>query len=112
MKDKETVTINIAMEDGVNKKYIDWIQFGLEEESIPFQIISSDLKNAKKLAEFAAQSSKLGIGIGIDKEGYSCLTSDNFKKGDCLFYDTRSSESELRILGANGARLLKRYPFK
>lgn len=112
MDHKPAVTINIAMENGVDEKYIHWIQYGLEEESIPYKIMSSDLKDARELSNFAANNSKLGIGIGIDCRGYSCLTSDNFRMGDYLFYAQRNDESELRKLGANSARLLKRYPFK
>lgn len=112
MKDKDQVCIVIGAQEGVDSKYVDWIQYGLEEESIPYQRVYLQEDNAKTLANLAKQSSKLGIGIGVNKEGASCLTSSNFKEGVVLFLENRAEEKQFRDLGVNGARLLKGSPFK
>lgn len=112
MKAKENIAIFIAAEEGVDPKYVDWVQYGLEEESIPYLRLDAQEENPKILANIAKKSSKLGIGIGLNREGLSCLTSDHFKEGDVLFLGQRKEEKEFRDLGVNGARLLKGSPFK
>ena len=110
-KNEDVTAIFIAYEDGVSDEEIGQIQFGLEEESIPYAIVESTLVDARELADYAAGISRLGIGIGIDKSGYSCVTSDNFEEKSGIFYSRKSKEA-LRDLGSNGARLLKGIPFK
>lgn len=112
MKEKEEIAIFIGAQKGVKTSQVDWIQYGLEEESIPYGRISLEEEDPKRLAILAQKASKLGIGIGINRHGVSCLSSDRFKEGEVLFLEERQGEEEFRTLGVNGARLLKGSPFK
>lgn len=112
MKAKENIAIIIAAQEGVERKYLDWVQYGLEEESIPYERMDAQEEDPKALADLAQKISKLGIGIGINRQGFSCLSSTNFKEGDVLFLEQRQEEKQFRDLGVNGARLLKGSPFK
>lgn len=112
MKAREDIAIFIAAQEGVDKFYIDWVQFGLEEESIPYERMDVQEEDPKVLADLAQKKSRLGIGIGVNQAGFSCLSSSDFKEGDVLFLEQRDQEKQFRNLGVNGARLLKGSPFK
>ncbi|GAA0076054.1 glycerol dehydratase reactivase beta/small subunit family protein [Clostridium sp. CTA-5] len=92
----------------------DEILWGLEEEGIPCKVLSKeDSLGAEELSHMAAQDSKLGVGIGIDKSRKVTLTLNKLKKDEPLFTVSLDDEVKvLRALGANAGRLVKGIAFK
>lgn len=113
-KTEDNVAIVIAYEpEKVNKSLLTQLHYGIEEEGIPYLMMSFDEKDGIKLSERGAEASKLGVGIGIDGKGYGCLSHTNFRAGDVLFHQNLNDDAEAaRILGTNAARLIKGIPFK
>lgn len=98
-----------------NKEYGDAVEqvcLGIEEEGIPYIVEYIDNpKSAVHLAYKAAESSRLGVGIGI-ADGvvlhYIKLLEDQPLYNIESVRDTKF----LRTLGTNAARLVKGSPFK
>ncbi len=97
--------------DTVNKKMLEQILLGMEEEGIPYETVAKSRNSAIVLGYNAAQASHLGVGIGIDER--LVLHFIKLKESQPLFNIPLTMEEEtLRALGANAARLVKRMPFK
>ena len=60
MKAREDIAIFIAAQEGVDKSYIDWVQFGLEEESIPYERMDVQEEDPKVLADLAKKKIQAG----------------------------------------------------
>lgn len=86
--------------------------YGIEEEGIPFEIAETESSDAEELAYKACSSSILGTGIGV-AEGEIVLQYEKLSKDHPIFRIPMESDAEsIRNLGANGARLVKKMPFK
>lgn len=87
--------------------------FGIEEEGIPYEAVNSEERNSVKLAYNAALTSRLDVGLGIGVDGSIIMHYAKLKENSPLFKSNfRAEESELRMFGANAARLVKGMPFK
>ncbi|AJA48347.1 hypothetical protein CPAST_c22770 [Clostridium pasteurianum DSM 525 = ATCC 6013] len=117
MKEKFNInkpTINVYFNPNIkDKNILNNILLGMEEESIPYKIEENSEKDSVKLGYIAAKNSKLEVGIGIGTDNiivihYSKLTLNNplFK---VKITDTKKN---IRFIGANAARLVKKNPFK
>lgn len=86
--------------------------YGIEEEGIPYEVLTHSGSTALTLAWEACLDSRLEVGIGLDNEllilHYRKLEADK----PLFIIPARAPEEELRALGANAARLVKRLPFK
>lgn len=113
---RDNVVINIyhnLPEKDIEEGLLDELLYGIEEEGIPWNLLSynEDL-NFEALAIKAAEESKLNIGIGIDKQGRTCIKHTNFKEGQNLFESNIwDRDMKLRDYGMNSARLFKGVPF-
>ncbi|TCO77962.1 glycerol dehydratase reactivase beta/small subunit family protein [Marinisporobacter balticus] len=88
------------------------IMWGIEEEGIPYSIHAKEARKAQALAYEACEESVLGVGIGIDGEDI-VLHYIKLKKDEPLYQISTSADRLLmRILGGNGARLVKSIAFK
>lgn len=100
-----------------NKSLVDFSKFedilwGIEEEGVPYKIQEKNDREAQLLAYDASETSELGVGIGVDCESI-VLHYIKLKKNKPLHkISADSSQGLLRVLGGNGARLVKRMPFK
>ncbi|MDO5713148.1 MAG: glycerol dehydratase reactivase beta/small subunit family protein [Tissierellia bacterium] len=113
MGKEDSIAIVIAYSKSVeDSKILDFICYGIEEEGIPYKLVAMDIKDAISLAKEGAKQSKLGIGLSLDEEGKGCLNHSNFKDDKVLFLKKIKTEEDARILGTNGARLMKGIPFK
>ena len=65
----------------------------------------------EKLAHNASLNSRLGVGVGISKEGV-VLQHEKLDKAAPLFKIKLYQTELLRKIGANAARLVKKMPFK
>jgi len=87
------------------------ILYGIEEEGLPWIINSSEESDSKILGNTASEVSKLGVGIGIGVDGVT-LCHDKLEEHKPLFTTPLSSTKKaFRMLGMNGARLIKGEPF-
>ncbi|MFV0518177.1 MAG: glycerol dehydratase reactivase beta/small subunit family protein [Aminipila sp.] len=109
---KPTIIIHTDKEFG-GKNILNQICNGIEEEGIPYEVIMvDDCSNHIKMAYEACQNSRLGVGIGIT-EGHVALHYEKLQEEYPLFnISTYEDIGKVRDIGANGARLVKRMPFK
>ncbi len=108
----ENIAINIYHSSSLTiKGELEEILYGIEEEGLPWGITESQEKDAKVLGYAASQSSKLGVGIGVGVDGVT-LCHDKLEQYKPLFsYSLSSSRRDFRMLGMNGAKLIKGEPF-
>ena len=86
--------------------------FGIEEEGIPCEVSEENFPNAASLAWQASQQSRLNVGLGLDRDTL-VLQFNKLKESEPLFQiSSRSPEWDVRAIGANAARLVKKLPFK
>lgn len=108
----ENIAINIYYSDSLEiKGDLEEILYGIEEEGLPWTVIGSKERSSKVLGNIASESSKLGVGIGIGIDGVT-LHYDKLEEYKPLFtYPLSSTRKAFRMLGMNGARLIKGEPF-
>ena len=99
---KDPIGINIYYNKNLNiDGKIKNILCGIEEEEIPFILIP----------DRAAKSSKLGVGIGISQTEVT-LYHEKLDINKPLFKcKLNNLDFNLRVMGVNGARLIKGNPF-
>lgn len=87
------------------------ILLGIEEEGIPYDVQAMPTSDVLELAKKASDSSRIGVGVGVSKEGVALqyekldITTPVFR---IKYYQTNL----FRVIGANAARLVKKMPFK
>jgi hypothetical protein len=96
----------------VNEFSFKALLYGIEEEGIPYELIACENSDAVSLSYEACTSSKLGVGFGISNSEIA-LHFEKLDKLSPLFkINFKSKISSIRSLGTNGARLVKKMPFK
>ena len=95
-----------------NQGQIQIVLEGLEEEGIPAEISPAAAATAAALGKEAAQMSPLNVGIGVNgAEGLIVLHHRDFPRAATLHaYTQHVTATQLRLLGANAARLVKGEP--
>jgi hypothetical protein len=88
------------------------VLWGLEEEGIPWEIRETSRGELPALARQAAHGSPLDVGIAIGEGGDVVLHHRDLPAETPLFSlrNQRPKPSQLRRLGMNAARLVKRQP--
>ncbi|WP_375749661.1 glycerol dehydratase reactivase beta/small subunit family protein [Vibrio sp. HN007] len=90
------------------------VLFGIEEESIPFQLEAIDESNLISQAYEASQLSALSVGIACTGQNM-VIHQKNLPDSTPLFTANATeiqNSAVLRALGNNAARLVKGIPFK
>ncbi len=87
------------------------ILLGIEEEGIPYEVQGVHESNVLELAYNASLDSRLGVGVGVSKEGV-VLQYEKLKKDAPLFRIKLYQTDMFWNIGANAARLVKRVPFR
>lgn len=90
------------------------ILWGMEEEGVPWVIKERESADVKALGYEAAQASRLGVGLGVSREGEVTLHFHRLPPERPLF-EVRAGKKQpdlYRRLGSNAARLVKGIPFK
>nr|WP_312577230.1 glycerol dehydratase reactivase beta/small subunit family protein [Sedimentibacter sp.] len=104
--------INIYYDSRISKSDFISLLHGVEEEGIPYELVSENETDAVNLSYAACCSSKLGVGLGVSKDEIA-LHYEKLDKSSPLYKINISSKKNIvRALGANAARLVKRIPFK
>lgn len=108
---KPTIVIHVSEGFG-GKNILNQICYGIEEEGIPYEVITLNANNHVEMAYAACLESRLGVGIGVANNGIA-LHFDKLKPEEPLFeISPHDGIEKIRIIGTNGARLVKRLPFK
>ena len=109
--ERPTIKVFVKSDHG-RKETLRQLVFGIEEEGIPCEVSEEAFPNAVSLAFEASQQSKLNVGLGLDRDTL-VLHFNKLKENEHLFQiSARSPEWDVRAIGANAARLVKRIPFK
>ena len=109
--ERPTIKVFVTSDHG-RKETLRHLVFGIEEEGIPCEVSVEDFPNAVSLAYQASQQSKLSVGLGLDRDTL-VLQFSKLKESEPLFQiSARSPEWDVRAMGANAARLVKKLPFK
>lgn len=93
-----------------DEDYLREICAGMEEEGVPFRILKKDA-DMDVLAFDAAKESMLGVGIGIEGRRIA-MQMQHLPIGKNVFELHAPAFWQCRNLGANGARAIKKMPFK
>ncbi|WP_246333915.1 glycerol dehydratase reactivase beta/small subunit family protein [Thermoactinomyces mirandus] len=111
--DKEIPAIRIFFNQNIEEAKFREILYGIEEETVPFIAEKTDKDSALHLGYQAAQSSRLGVGMGIGNDQLAVLHYERLKEDKPLFQiNLNDHPVNLRVLGSNAARLVKGMPFK
>lgn len=94
-----------------NKDILNEICAGIEEEGVLYEVFSKWEMDIESLSFHSANDSILGSGIGIYGEKVA-LSIRSLPKGTYVYYLENPTSHQSRNLGANGARAVKRMPFK
>lgn len=108
--DKPTIVVAIKNDTDDLKELSDFFN-GVEEEEIPVSVKKFEFNSATERDYQAALSSHLSVGIGFDDKSV-IVHYKNLHEDEPLFVADKSNKVNLRILGANAARLVKGVPFK
>jgi len=87
------------------------VLLGIEEEGIPYEVQEVHESDVLELAYNASLDSRLGVGVGISKQGI-VLQYEKLEKAAPLFRIKLYKKELFRSIGANAARLVKKMPFK
>jgi len=95
-----------------NKRVLQEALRGVEEESIPYEILQETVDNGVSLAYSGAERSVLEVGIGIGNDGRLAVHYRKLPPERPLYNVDFSKEFDLiRSVCANAARLVKNTPF-
>ncbi len=112
IKEVEKPSIKIFYDcDTLSESEFRDVLLGIEEEGIPFDLQPQHYSDVLELAFKASISSRIGVGIGISKEGI-VLQYEKLKKEAPLFRIKLYQTDQYRNMGSNAARLVKKMPFK
>ena len=95
-----------------DKKVIESILYGAEEEGIPVEVVGSSERDFLNLAHKASMDSNLSTGIGVN----DTMAAVHYGKlpihSPVFQVSVNAGEDALRKVGSNGARLVKRLPLR
>ncbi|EPD32243.1 glycerol dehydratase reactivase beta/small subunit family protein [Propionimicrobium lymphophilum] len=103
-------TIKLHANSKITDDQLTQVLLGVEEESVPIEVVREDELNPLELAHNAAIASSLGIGIGISLD-YVVVTTEKLPT-ERPYMATWLGDSWIndRHVGENAARLVKRTP--
>lgn len=108
---KPSVNIGVQKEYEKNSLFRN-LCYGLEEEGIPFQYFISEDSDIHKLANDAANESRLNVGLSIGDQNNIIIQHKKLDI-DQPFIEKRIDEDfQAKIMGSNAARLVKGIPIK
>lgn len=104
-------TVHVLYRPDVPENSIQQLLYGLEEEGIPWEARTETEGDALGLAWKGAQASRLEVGVGMDGKA-AVLHISKLDYDRPLFQIPVRSLGQVRILGSNAARLVKKLPLK
>jgi hypothetical protein len=90
-----------------------WVTIGAEEEGVPCREVEGASSNALELAYAAAQSSHIGVGVGISREQIVLQEAHMPPDRPVMLLALDGSPTAAgRLAGGNAGRLVKRMPLR
>ena len=104
-------TVHVRCAEDTPQAVLRQLQYGMEEEGIPWEA-AAGTGDALSLAWEAARSSRLEVGIGLDRQALVLHYSKLEREQPLFRIPANSGMETVRALGANAARLVKKLPLK
>ena len=99
--------INVFYAPG-NRSRAEQVGYGIEEEGLPYRLRENDTPFEEGQADIIKKG--LGVALGLDGE-LACVFNRQLKKEEPFLNYTGNDNEQLRIIGKNGARIIKHKPF-
>lgn len=107
--DSRPAVVLVYLPAAGNRRALRELAAGLEEEGVPFRLEQADHGTAVHLANRAARTSPLGVGVGVDQAGQICVqVAKRPEHAPAL----TGPPMLARLLGHNAARLVTGVPLK
>ena len=103
--------IRVLISPDASQAALRQLAYGMEEEGIPWEA-AAGTGDALSLAWEAARSSRLEVGIGLDRQALVLHYSKLEREQPLFRIPANSGMETVRALGANAARLVKKLPLK
>ncbi|MEL7565337.1 MAG: glycerol dehydratase reactivase beta/small subunit family protein [Dehalobacterium sp.] len=111
LSQKDALSVVICRELGADANIVTQVEQGVEEEQVPVFLVTGS-GSSMDLAGMAAESSLLGIGVGVDQKGVITLSHFRMPPDLPVFQvSAKEKPSVGKIIGINAARLFKGIPF-
>ena len=105
-------TIHIYYAPDASAELLRQLQYGMEEEGIPWETETRPATEARALAWAAANASRLEVGVGLDAQSVVLHFSKLDSAAPLFHIPARSGAELVRALGSNAGRLVKKLPLK
>lgn len=105
-------TIHIMAASGASMEWLRELQYGMEEEGVPYETDTKSDCGAVALAWEAANASRLGVGVGLDAQSVVLHYAKLHPENPLFRLSIRGDRGLARRLGSNAARLVKKLPLK
>ena len=99
--------INIFYTEG-NLARAEQVGYGIEEEGLPYRLNEHEAPFAEGQADIVKKG--LGVALGLDDK-IVYVYNRQLKKEEPFLNYTGNDNEQLRIIGKNGARIIKHKPF-
>ena len=103
--------VRVLMSPDASPAALRQLTYGMEEEGIPWEEGTKEGMDALALAWEGAQASRLEVGLGVDRQ-FVVLHYSKLAQDQPLYRIPARQSNQVRILGSNAARLVKKLPLK
>lgn len=103
--------VRVLMSPDASPAALRQLTYGMEEEGIPWEEDTREGMDALALSWEAAQASRLEVGLGLDRQ-FVVLHYSKLQQDQPLYRVPARQADQVRAIGANAARLVKKLPLK
>ena len=103
--------VRVLMSPDASQAALRQLTLGMEEEGIPWEEDTREGMDALALSWEAAQASRLEVGLGLDRQ-FVVLHYSKLDQDKPLYRVPARQADQVRAIGANAARLVKKLPLK
>lgn len=103
--------VRVLMSPDASPAALRQLTYGMEEEGIPWEEDTREGMDALALSWEAAQASRLEVGLGLDRQ-FVVLHYSKLEQDQPLYRVPARQADQVRAIGANAARLVKKLPLK
>ena len=103
-------TVHVRCAEDTPQEVLRQLQYGMEE-GLPTEAAAGST-DARSQGSSAARSSRLEVGIGLDRQALVLHYSKLEREQPLFRIPANSGMETVRALGANAARLVKKLPLK
>ncbi len=111
----ERPAIHVSLAPGEDESFFEWVAIGAEEEGVPCRLFpATGDGDVAALASAAAQSSRLGVGVGL-ASGRVAVHERHMPAARPVVVDEAEGDHAARacrMAGSNAARLVTNTPLR